>query len=174
MSERIEADGTMTTGELFEAAASAGASIQPLWSKVLAYANLLVMALLLGVAGIALYDAFVPGRDAAPLAVLAAIVVLAILMLVWLPRVAVRSMYGPVTAGPFASGLRFSAGPDGVALRNGRSDWRTDWRDVTDIRQTRRTLLVVASGVALPVAKRNLDDAGAALERLRDWRAGAA
>ena len=176
MSEPLVFDGELTAGELTEAAIRTTVSLQPFWSKALSTASGGLHAVLAVVAtlGILQFAIVHPGKGALPLPVVG-LVVLASFLWVWgVPQVIFRSIYGTVASAPFQDGLRISFGPDGVGHFNGRSSWTTDWRDVTEVLRTKRTVMVVASGVALPVALRHVADPDALMARIAEWREAAA
>ena len=157
----------MTAAEMTEAATMAGRSVMPTWAKAFQGANVAVQLLVLlffTVGMLTLWAAGIP-----PLLQVLLGMAFAAVSVLLAPIVIYRALFGRVVAGRFAQGLRLRASFEGVWHENGRSSWFTAWADVEAVAETRRTLVVVTSGIALPVAKRHLDDPAPALAQLRAW-----
>ena len=175
MSGRVEYPGDLTVAEMTEAAIKVTVSLQPLWSKVLSTLSGMLHGFVAVIAGLGVLHFFfvVPGGEPLGLPVVVGVIGLSFLWVWGMPQILFRSIYGSVVSAPFQEGLRIAFGPDGVEHWNGRSRWVTDWRDVTDVIVGKRVLSVAASGIALPVALRHVEDPEALSSRIDEWREAA-
>ena len=164
-------DGELTAREMLEGAVHAGASIQPLWSKALAALGPTVAALAILATGVALLHIRFAGAEGLPLWVVALAALAAFGWTIGIPQAVHRSIHARVVAAPFQQGMRVTFGPEGIVHDNGRSRWSSDWRDVTDVRRTKRTVTAVVSGIALPVSLRHVGDPDALMAAIEEWRA---